>query len=66
MLSFIPKISKFPKFQKKKIKNLPSKNTGLAFGSFGLKVQKNCLLTSKQLEMLGMSLSKGLKRVGRY
>jgi ribosomal protein L16/L10AE len=63
---FIPKNTKFIKFQKKKIKNLPSSNLDLIHGFFGLKVKQNCYLTSKQLEMLKLSLSKGTKKIGRY
>jgi large subunit ribosomal protein L16 len=66
-MSFIPKKStKFQKLQKKKIKNLPTKNISLTFGVFGLKVSQNCFLTAKQLDTLKLHLSKGTKKVGRY
>ena len=63
---FIPKNTKFTKFQKKKVKNSPSKILDLNYGSFGLKVKQNCCLTSKQLEMIKVNLSKGTKKIGRY
>lgn len=63
---FIPKNTKFIKFQKKKIKNSPSKILNLNHGSFGLKVKQNCCLTSTQIEMIKINLSKGTKKVGRY
>lgn len=63
---FIPKNTKFTKLQKKKVKNSPSKVLGLVHGFFGLKVKQNCFLTSKQLEMIKLILSKGTKKVGRY
>jgi ribosomal protein L16/L10AE len=63
---FIPKNTKFSKFQKKKVKNSPSKILALNYGSFGLKLKENCCLTSKQLEMIKVNLSKGTKKVGRY
>jgi large subunit ribosomal protein L16 len=63
---FVPKITKFQKLQKKKIKNLSTKNTNLSFGSFGLKVKQNCFLTAKQLDMLKFYLAKGTKKIGRY
>jgi hypothetical protein len=63
---FIPKNTKFTKLQKKKVKNSPSKVLDLVHGFFGLKVKQNCFLTSKQLEMIKLILSKGTKKVGRY
>jgi ribosomal protein L16/L10AE len=63
---FIPKSTKFTKLQKKKIKNLPSKSLKLMHGSFGLKAKENCFLTSKQLEMVKLNLSKDTKKVGKY
>lgn len=63
---FIPKNTKFTKLQKKKIKNSPSKTLDLVYGSFGLKIKQNCFLTSKQLDMIKLNLSKGTKKVGRY
>jgi ribosomal protein L16/L10AE len=65
-MSLIPKNTKFQKFQKKKIKHLPTKNINLVFGTFGLKVKQNCFLTAKQLDTLRLHLSKGTKKVGRY
>ena len=38
---FIPKNTKFIKFQKNKIKNIPSKGLDLIYGSFGLKAKQN-------------------------
>lgn len=66
IMIFIPKNTKFIKFQKKKIKNTSSKVLTLAYGSFGLKVKQNCYLTSKHLEMIKLNLAKGTKKVGRY
>lgn len=63
---FTPKNTKYQKFQKKKIKNLPTRNTSLAFGFFGLKVKESCFLTAKQLETLKFNLAKGTKKIGRY
>ena len=63
---FIPKSIKFPKLQKKKIKNSSSNTLTLVYGQFGLKVKQNCCLTSKQLEMIKLNLAKGTKKVGRY
>jgi len=63
---FIPKNTKFTKFQKKRIKNSPSKLLNLIYGSFGLKVKQNCWLTSTQIEMIKLHLSKGTKKIGRY
>ena len=65
-MSFIPKNIKFPKVQKKKIKNLTSTNTELVFGTVGLKIAENGFLTSKQLDMLKLLLSKSLKKQGQY
>jgi ribosomal protein L16/L10AE len=63
---FIPKNTKFIKFQKKKVKNVASKALNLVYGCFGLRVKQNCCLTSQQLEMLKLNLSKGTKKIGRY
>jgi ribosomal protein L16/L10AE len=63
---FIPKNTKYSKFQKKRIKNSPSRMLNLNYGPFGLKVKQNCCLTSTQLEMIKLNLSKGTKKVGRY
>jgi ribosomal protein L16/L10AE len=63
---FTPKNTKYQKLQKKKIKSLPTKNTNLVFGFFGLKVKQNCFLTAKQLETLKQNLAKATKKVGRY
>ena len=63
---FVPKTTISLKFQKRRIKNAPSKGIQLSYGTFGLKVYENCLLTSKQLEMLRYSLSRGTKKVGQY
>jgi len=63
---FIPKTSRFQKLQKNKIKNSPSKNLNLVFGTFGLKIMENCCLTSKQLEMVNFHLAKGTKKLGRH
>jgi hypothetical protein len=63
---FIPKNTKFTKFQKKKIKNAPSKILDLVYGSFGLKVKQNCCLTSRHFEMIKLNLAKGTKKLGRY
>jgi len=64
---FIPKHTKFVKFQKRKVKNSSSNSTlDLVYGYFGLKVKQNCSLTSKQLEMIKLNLAKGTKKLGRY
>ena len=65
-MNFIPKSTNFLKLQKKKIKNLPTKNLNLVSGTFGLKATQNCFLTSKQIEMLKINLAKGTKKSGRY
>lgn len=66
MVTFIPKTSKFVKFQKKKIKNVSTKGTVLIFGTLGLKVTANGQLTSRQLAMVQLTLSKNLKKTGKY
>lgn len=63
---YIPKNTKFAKFQKKKIKQAQSKILELNYGSFGLKSKDNFYLTSGQLEMIKLNLAKGTKKVGRY
>lgn len=63
---FIPKKTKFTKLQKKKIKTIPTKVLSLVYGAYALKVKQNCMLTSNQLEMLNLNLSKGTKKVGKY
>ena len=63
---FIPKQTKFVKFQKKKIKNSSSNTLDLVYGYYGLKIKQNCYLTSKQLEMIKLNLAKGTKKIGRY
>lgn len=63
---FTPKNTKYIKFQKKRIKNSPSKVLALNYGTFGLKVKQNCCLTSTQIEMIKLNLSKGTKKIGRY
>jgi ribosomal protein L16/L10AE len=63
---FIPKNTKFIKFQKKKIKNTLSKGLNLVYGSFGLRAKQNGCLTSQQLEMIKLNLAKGTKKIGRY
>jgi ribosomal protein L16/L10AE len=63
---YIPKNTKFTKFQKKKIKNSASKFLTLNYGSFGLRTKENSILTSKQIEMLNLNLTKGTKKTGRY
>jgi len=65
-MNFIPKTTKFLKLQKKKIRNLPTKNLNLVNGTFGLKANQNCFLTSKQIEMIKLNLAKGTKKSGRY
>nr|YP_009350069.1 50S ribosomal protein L16 [Spongospora subterranea]AIK19940.1 50S ribosomal protein L16 [Spongospora subterranea] len=64
-MNFIPKTTKFLNY-KKKIKNLPTKNLNLVNGTFGLKANQNCFLTSKQIEMIKLNLAKGTKKAGRY
>nr|SYZ47148.1 e9c7a147-c7a9-437f-85d1-f43a20fcb0c3-CDS [Plasmodiophora brassicae] len=66
MVGIIPKKTKFIKFQKKKIKNLATRFLNLDFGNFGLKAKKNGYITSKQLEMVKLNLSKSTKRIGQY
>lgn len=65
-MSFFPKNTKFPKFQKKKIKTIPTKMLLPCYGSCILKAKQNCFLTSTQLEMLSLKLAKGTKKVGKY
>lgn len=63
---FIPKKTKFTKLQKNKIKTIPTRGLTFVYGIYALKVKQNCLLTSKQLEMLNLKLSKGTKKIGKY
>ena len=63
---FIPKQTKYVKFQKKKIKNSSSAALNLVYGYYGLKTKQNCCLTSQQLEMIKLNLAKGTKKIGRY
>ena len=63
---FTPKISKFQKLQKNKVKRFSNKNLVLAFGAFGLKAMNSGVLTAKQLEMLSNYLSKTIKKLGQY
>lgn len=63
---FVPKSTKFMKLQKDKVKSVSAKMLTLVYGTFALKVKQSCFITSKQLEMIKLNLSKGTKKVGRY
>ena len=63
---FIPQIKNYKKLQKKKIKNSAYVNNYLSFGEFGLKIKENYFITSKQLEMIRVLLSKGTKKTGKF
>lgn len=63
---FIPKKKEFRKLQKKKVKISASRNNTLSFGDFGLKIKENYFLTSSQLEMIRIFLSKEIKKVGKF
>jgi large subunit ribosomal protein L16 len=65
---FIPKNTKFKKWQKGKNKNKIYNNLNffkLNFGSVGLQSAANGNLTSKQIDTLSQSIKKTIKRFGR-
>jgi len=62
-----PKLAKFKKFHKFKIK-LKAKNSTsfqLRNGSYGLKVLESCRLTAKHIETVRRSIRKIVKRTGK-
>ena len=63
---FIPNKKELKKLQKKKIKTSAQSNNYLAFGDFGLKIMENYFITSKQLEMSRIILSKHTKKIGKF
>lgn len=63
---FIPKNTKFSKFQKNKIKHFPSNNLNLTYGTYALKSKQNGYLNSSQLNTLKLQLAKGTKKIGHY
>lgn len=66
-MSFVPKSTRFPKFQKKRFrKRVSSSLLSLRYGCVGLKVQQNGYVTSQQLDMMRSRLGKETKKVGRF
>lgn len=63
---FVPQKKELKKLQKKKIKNFAFRNNSLSFGDFGLKIKENYFLTSAQLEMVRVFLSRETKKVGKF
>lgn len=60
----IPKRTKYPKFHKGRISQLPKKNT-LAFGNFGLMAMEAGRLTTKQFAALIFSIKIKVKKQGK-
>lgn len=63
---FTPKNTKFNKFQKNKIRHIPSSNLNLVYGVFALKAKNNGYLTVSQLNTLQLQLVRGTKKLGQY
>jgi ribosomal protein L16/L10AE len=63
---FVPQKKEIKKLQKKKIRFSANNNTSLSFGYFGLKIKENSFITSSQLEMIRVFLTKQTKKVGKF
>lgn len=60
-----PKKTKFRKQHKMVPRGIASRGTSLAFGSFGIKSQEICWITSRQLEAARVAVTRYMKREGQ-
>lgn len=60
-----PKNFKFKKIRKGKLKKFNYKSNELKFGNYGLKLNKSCFVTARQLEAARKIISRKIKRKGK-
>jgi large subunit ribosomal protein L16 len=61
----LPKRTKFRKQQKGKMKGNAKRGATLAFGSFAIKSQEECWVTSRQIEAARIAVTRFMKREGQ-
>lgn len=61
----MPSRVKYRKEQRGRRAGLSKGATKLDFGSFGLKAEENCWMTSRQIEAMRVCLARGLKKGGK-
>jgi len=60
-----PKKFKFKKIRKGKLKKFNYRSNDLKFGEYGLKVNKSCFITARQIEAARKIISRKIKRKGK-
>lgn len=63
---FTPNYSRNKKFRKVRVHGIASRATDVSFGVYGFKALECSMLTSKHLETIRASVSKIIKKTGRF